>query len=38
VKSMREAVTEGSMEAFVVGLVGKDTANQLKKQVPGLFK
>ncbi|MCC4113883.1 toll/interleukin-1 receptor domain-containing protein [Aromatoleum toluclasticum] len=38
VKSMREAVTEGSMEAFVVGVVGKDTTNQLKKQVPGLFR
>jgi TIR domain len=38
VKNMREAVTEGSIEAFVVGLAGKDTANQLKIQVPGLFK
>ena len=38
VKGMREAVTEGSLEAFVVGLVGKDTASQLKKQVSGLFK
>lgn len=38
VRDMREAITEGSMEAFVVGLVGKDTASQLKKQVPGLFK
>jgi queuine/archaeosine tRNA-ribosyltransferase len=38
VKSMREAVSEGSIEALVVGLAGKDTANQLKKHVPGLFK
>lgn len=38
IKSMREAVTGGNMEAFVVGRVGKATANQLKKQVPDLFK
>lgn len=38
VNSMREAVTAGSIEAFVVTVVGKDTANQLKKQVPDLFK
>jgi hypothetical protein len=38
VKNMREAVAAGSIEAFVVGLVGKGTANQLKKQVPDLFK
>lgn len=38
VSNMREAVMAGSIEAFVVGLVGKDTANQLKKQVPDLFK
>jgi hypothetical protein len=37
-KNMREALAEGSMEAFVVGLAGKDNANQLKKQIPGLFK
>lgn len=35
---MQEAVTAGSFEAFVVGLVGKDTARQLKKQVPDIFK
>jgi len=37
-KNMREAISERSIEAFVVGLAGKDTVNQLKKQVPGLFK
>ncbi|WP_114810101.1 toll/interleukin-1 receptor domain-containing protein [Paraburkholderia kururiensis] len=37
-KDLREAVTESNLEAFVVGLVGKDTANQLKKHVSGLFK
>lgn len=38
VKGMREAIMEGSMEAFVVGLAGKATTNQLKKLIPGLFK
>lgn len=37
-KDMQEAVTEGSMDAFVAKLVGKDTFNQLKKQLPGLFR
>lgn len=36
-KEMLEAITEGNMYAFLVGLTGKDTANQLKQQVPGLF-
>lgn len=38
VEKMREAVTEGNIEAFVTGLAGKDMVNQLKKQVPGIFK
>lgn len=38
VENMREAIVEGNMEAFVVGLTNKDMTNQLKKQIPGLFK
>ncbi len=38
VQSMRDATKGGSIEAFVVGLVGKDTANQLRKQIPDIFK
>jgi hypothetical protein len=37
-KNMREAVSGRSMEAFVVGLVGRDAVTQLKKQISGLFK
>ncbi len=37
-RNMRDAVREGSLEAFVVGQVGKDASRQLKKQIPGLFK
>lgn len=37
-KEMLEAIVEGNMYGFVVGLTGKDTTNQLKQQVPGLFK
>lgn len=35
---LREAIAEGSLEAFLVGLLGKDNAAQLKRQVKGLFK
>lgn len=38
IKDMQEAFTEGSIGSFVAKLVGKDTFNQLKKQLPGLFK
>lgn len=37
-KSMREAVVEGSMNAFISQITDKDTVAQLKKQVPGLLK
>lgn len=35
---LREFTKEKNLEAFVVRLTGKDITNQLKKQVPGLFK
>lgn len=36
--SLREAIADGSVEAFLVGLLGKDNAAQLKRQVKGLFR
>lgn len=37
-KDLRAAIAEGSLEAFMVGLLGKENAAQLKRQVKGLFQ
>ena len=37
-KIMREMFAEGAIEAFVVGLIGKKAASQLKEQFPRLFR
>lgn len=37
INDIQECMREGNMEAFITGLVGRETVKQLKKQVQGIF-